>query len=103
MPTELAKKVAGTFVPDESMKLGRTLAWATEECRIGRLGEHVKKFCDSQSELLDPALVLVEQVGADCLHCRIPCRCCDHESAKTFPLDVRFSLDPSSGKTLRLP
>jgi len=98
----LAKKVAGTFVPDESSKLPATLAWATENCRTGRLASSVRTFCQEQAEPLDPALVLVESLESDRLHCRISCRCCDHESAETFPVDVRFTLDPRTGKACRV-
>lgn len=100
--SELAKKVAGTFVPDESQKLPNTLAWATAECRDGRLSPAVKKFCESQPEILDASLVLVEQVASDALTCRIPCRCFDHESEATFPVDVRFSLNPRTGQAHRM-
>jgi hypothetical protein len=95
--SEMAKKVAGTFVPDEAQKLPNTLAWATSECREGRLAPLVRQFCEGQPEILDASLVLVEQVSSDALHCRIPCRCFDHESAATFPVDVRFTLNPRTG------
>ena len=100
--SEWAKKVAGTYVPDEAPKLANTLAWATDECRTGRLARHVQAFCERQPEILDPALALVEQIGSAEFTCRIPCRCSDHESEKTFPVDVRFRLDPRTGKADRI-
>jgi hypothetical protein len=98
----MAKKVAGTFVPDEAQKLSNILAWATTECREGSLALPVRRFCEDQPEMLDTSLVLVEQVTSDALHCRISCRCYDHESAATFPVEVRFSLNPRTGQTQRL-
>lgn len=103
MSSELAKRVAGTFIADEAQKVSASmLRWTTETCRTGTLAVHVKRFCEAQNEILDPALVVVESVSSDCIQCRIPCRCCDHESARTFPLDVKFRLDPQTGTTHRL-
>lgn len=100
--SEIAKKAAGTFVPDAIFKLPNSLAWATEQCRTGSLKEPVRKFCEAQEEILDQSTVVAESVTADCIHCRIPCRCSDHESAGTFDFDVRFVLDPRSGVCRRV-
>ena len=99
--SELAKKVAGTFVPDEAAQLPTTLAWMTEECRRGRFAKGLRKFCAEQPEMLDGNLALVEQITSDCIQGRIPARCFDHESEKTFPVEVRFTLNPRSGELRR--
>ena len=100
--SELAKKVAGTFVLDEAAKLPATLAWVTEECRSGRFAAEVALFCADQPEILDAKLALVEQVTNECIQGRVLCLCCDHESDKTFPVEVKFSLNPRTGKVTRL-
>jgi hypothetical protein len=100
--SEIAKKAAGTFVPDDIFTLPETLAWATQECRTGSLKEPVRKFCAVQEEILDQSVVIVESVATDCIHCRIPCRCSDHETAEAFDFDVRFVLDPKSGECRRV-
>jgi hypothetical protein len=102
MPSDEAKKVAGTYVPDEVNKLSETMAWLTKECRSGSLSEHVAQFCNEQREFIDKSLVIVENVTSDCIHCRIPCRCYDHEDAGTFPVDVRFTLNPKTGACARI-
>jgi len=102
MPSETAKKAAGTFIPDTVVQLPNTLAWATAECRSGSLKVPVRKFCDAQEEIIDPSMVIVESVTNDCIQCRIPCRVSDHETAGTFPFDVRFVLDPQTGVCRRV-
>jgi hypothetical protein len=101
MASPLAKKAAGTFIQDSADKLPPTLAWATFEARQGTLQRTVQQFCAAQPELLNPALVLVEKLSADCMHCCIPCRCADHESPSTFPVDVRFRLNPRTRECWR--
>jgi len=96
-----AKKVAGTYVVDEADKLAATLAWMTEECRGGQFAEAMARFCREQPEFLDPKLALVEQVTAECMMGRVPTRLFDHESDKTFPVEIKFSLNPRTGKFLR--
>lgn len=97
MASTIAKKAAGTYIEDSLWSLPKSLAWLTGECRTGSLAQHVRRFCEAQTEIMDPALVVVEAVTSDCIQCRIPCRCYDHESEGTFPLDIRFKLDPQSG------
>lgn len=99
---DLAKKAAGTFVPDAAPSLPTVLAWTTEQCRHGVLAQAVKKFCEAQTEMVEPSRVVVESITSECIHCRIPCRCSDHESAGTFDFDVRFVLDPRSGVCRRV-
>lgn len=95
--SELAKKVAGTFVADSRDSLSPVLRWLTDQCRDGGLAGHVRQFCAEQPEILSPEQVLAESVTDDCIHCRIPCKCSDHESAGAFDFDVRFELDPCQG------
>jgi hypothetical protein len=96
-----AKKVAGTYVTDDANQLAATLAWVTEECRSGRFAEGAAKFCLEQPEFLDPKLALVEQVSSGCIQGRIPARHFDHETDKTFPVEVKFNLNPRTGEFLR--
>ena len=99
--SEIAKKAAGTFIADAKNRLPSTLAWVTDQCRNGVLAPSVRRFCEAQDEILDPALVIVESLAQDCIQCRIPCRCSDHESAGAFDFDVRFVLDPQNGECHR--
>jgi hypothetical protein len=96
-----AKKVAGTYVTDEAKQLEATLAWVTEECRSGKFAEALAKFCLEQPEFLDPRLALVEQLLPGSVQGRIPTRHFDHETDKTFPVEIRFSLNPRTGEFLR--
>lgn len=102
MASNTAKRAAGTYIADDFWNLPTTLAWMTSECRQGALSPAVKKFCEVQTEPLDQALVIVEAVTGDCIHCRIPCRCYDHESEGTFEAEVKFTLDPQTGSCQRL-
>lgn len=97
MPSEIAKKAAGTFVADSLPLLPNVRAWLTQECRAGALASAVRNFCEGQSELLDPSLVLVEGVTSDCIQCRIPSRQYDSEATSPFDMDVCFTLDPQKG------
>lgn len=101
MASEVAKKAAGTFIPDAAPLLPNVRAWLTQECRSGMLAPAIKDFCEAQSELLDPALVLVESVTSDCIQCRIPCRHFDSEATRPFDTEVCFSLDPQKGECRR--
>jgi hypothetical protein len=102
MPSEIAKRVAGTYVGDDAAPNSGVLAWITAECREGQFEGCVRRFCQAQEEILDPALVIVESVSAERIQCSIPCRLFDHESPATFLSEVKFTLDPSSGGTCRL-
>jgi len=101
MPSITAKKAAGTFIADSYWNLPTVLAWLTEQCRDGSLAQPVRRFCEAQDELLDQQLVVVESIGQECIQCRIPCRCYDHEAAGAFDLDVRFDLNPQTGACQR--
>ena len=101
MSSEVAKKAAGTYIADAAPLLPTVLAWITRQCRDGALARPVKSFCEAQPETLEQSLVIVEHVTSDCIQCRIPCRCYDHESAGTFDTEVRFSLDPQHGTCKR--
>jgi len=102
MPSEIAKKVAGTYVADSVPPKGDVLAWMTTECRTGRFAEAIRGFCQAQEEMLDSALVVVEAINADCIQCKVPCRLFDHESTATFLSEVKFKLDPVTGAISRV-
>lgn len=101
MPSNTAKKAAGTYIEDSLWNLPTVKAWLTRECRDGGLSWFVRRFCESQSEKLEQSLVVVETVMDECIQCRIPCRCFDHEAAEPFDLDVRFDLNPQTGACRR--
>lgn len=100
--SDVAKKAAGTYVPDPASDLPPVLAWLTGQCRQGVLTQMVQEFCEAQPENVELNRVVVETVNEHLLRCRIPCRCSDHESTSTFDYDVRFSLDLKNGKCHRL-
>jgi hypothetical protein len=105
MPSsDLAKMVAGTYIPESKGKgaADSVYAWVQEECRNGKLRPAVETFVEQQAEILEASLVLVESVGPDVLTCCIPARLSDHESPKTYPAEIRFTLNPSTGETKRL-
>lgn len=102
MASVTAKKAAGTYVADACWSFPAVLAWLTQECRQGALSGHVHQFCEQQEEKLEQSSVIVEGITDDCIQCRIPCRCFDHEDSGAFTLDVRFSLDPQNGHWRRL-
>lgn len=102
MPSEAAKKAAGTYVRDDIGKPPPVVHWTLRECRYGKLAKHVQTFCAEQMEMLDPLLVQIEAVTSECIQCRIPCRLYDHESAHPYASEVRFSLNPLTGETRRL-
>ena len=97
MASEIAKKVAGTFIVDSVSTMDESvLLWATGQCRSGDLSEAVQQFCKAQDEILDPALVVVESVSTDCIQCRVPTKIYDHESTHTSLAEVRFKLNPAT-------
>lgn len=102
MSSVTAKKAAGTFIHDSIAALPGLQAWITRECRTGALAPAVKRFCEAQPELLEPTLVLVENLAKDSLLCRIPCKVSDCESPSTFDFEVTFQLDPQTGTCRRL-
>jgi len=100
--SELAKKVAGTFVEDGPAPNSALLRYFQTECRHGLFVEAVKEFARAQAEILDPALVLVEAVTSDSVTCSLPSRQYDHESGGTFPVEIKFALNPETGAATRL-
>lgn len=99
--TDLAKIVAGTYVPDSPGKANPVIAWVQKQCREGLLRDSITAFAKNQPEFIDPGLVLVESVGPDMIECVIPCKQFDHESTGTFLTEVRFTVNPSSGDVVR--
>ena len=102
MPSNTARKAAGTFIADSISQLPAVRAWITEECRSGSLAGHVHRFCEEQQEFLDARLTLVESLKDGELVCRIPCKVSDYESPSTFDLDVSFLLNPKTGDCRRI-
>ena len=101
--SELAKKIIGIHVEDVTRpNLPPLVRWLQFQCRYGALSEAVERFCAGQSEPLDPALVVVEQVNADCIRCVIPVRVIDHESPHPFSAEVRFLLNPATSLSERV-
>lgn len=101
MVSDLAHKVAGTFIPFRRIEYSNVLAWTLRECLQGRLSEAVQEFCAEQVESLDPARVEILALTPEAIECRIPCRVADHESNRTFLHEVRFALNPATGACLR--
>lgn len=101
---DLAKYVAGTYVQESEGKAtsNPVFAWLQNQCRSGDLRPVVEAFVAQQTEILEPALVLVETIGPDVLTCCIPARLSDHESPKTYLAEIRFTLNPVTGETKRL-
>lgn len=102
-PTNLASYVAGTYIADSGgrAKSNPVYAWVQKELREGSLKPVVETFAKEQTEFLDPALVLVENIGANEIECVIPCKHFDHEGAGTFMTEVRFKMNPTSGTATR--
>jgi hypothetical protein len=100
----MAKIVAGTFVEDKQGKAATdsVYAWLQEQCRSGSLRKVVDSFVESQQEILDPDLTLVENIGPNALECVIPCKLADHESRGTFLAEIRFKIDPTTGQVTRI-
>jgi hypothetical protein len=102
MASATAKKAAGTYIRDDAGNLPPVIRWTVGQCRFGRLARHVRRFCAEQAEMLDPSMVLVESLAPDCIHCRIPFKQSDHESLHPFASEVRFTLDPTTGRCQRI-
>lgn len=102
MESDLAKKVAGTFVEDKACTEAGTLKYLTQLLRIGALAEATQAFAAQQDEYLDPKLLIVESVAADVVTCRIPFKGDDHESPHPFESQVQFTVDLARGCYTRL-
>lgn len=98
--SEIAKRMTGTYIPDEKPK-PPVRAWFQEEARHGSLSQAVRRFVNAQPEALDPALVQVDAVNESVIACRIPCCVTDRESRSPFRYDVEFSLNPLTGEASR--
>lgn len=99
----MARIVAGTAVEDRGAELakGPVSAWFLNECRQGKFHEAVRTFCAQQPEFVRAEDVCVESVSPDSVKLVVQCIQLDHESTKPFVAEVRFELDPVSGKTTR--
>lgn len=99
--SDTAKKIAGTFIADDTTPRPPVAAWIQSELRDGPLSRVIERFAKAQPEALDPKMVVVESVNADGIRCRIPCAVCDHESTRPMRYDVEFDLNPMKGEALR--
>jgi hypothetical protein len=102
MSSEVARKVAGTFIADSTLNAPPVFAWLRDQTRRGYLAQYVQQFCRDQPELLDPALVQIESLSGECIQGWIPCKLFDHESNSPFAHEVHFRLNPQTGQVLRL-
>lgn len=97
--SELAKRLAGTFVPENSKP--PVAQWLQEQLRTGYLRPVLNQFVAAQPEHLDCGRVQVDEVTSAVLRCRIPRFVVDHESPRPLRDDVEFDLNPLSGQALR--
>lgn len=100
-PTNLARKAAGTFVPDHRPQAG-TLAWFQEQCRTGEFRPVLEQFCRDQPEMLYVDRVMVETVHPDYVQGYIPYAARDHESRSPFICEVLFHLNPITQACVRV-
>jgi len=101
MPSEVAKKVAGTFIADPGEPKTPVFAWLQSECRAGCFAHTVKAWCKEQAEPLDPALLIVDAISSNGIQGHVPCRIADHEATSTFLTEVAFVLNPKTSIVLR--
>lgn len=97
MVSELAKRVAGTFIADGPPPSIPLSAWFQESLRNGELRPLLQQFCDGCQEKPDPGLARVEFVDAHFVRGFIPCRVSDRESVSTYLYELRFQLDLRRG------
>jgi len=97
--SELARKMAGTFIP-ESRK-PPVVEWLQEQLRSGFLRPAVEKFVNAQTEALDGSRVQVDELTPERVRCRIPRFVVDHESPRPLRDDVEFDLNPLTGQASR--
>ena len=97
--SEVAKKMSGTFLPDQPRP--PVVEWVQEQMRTGYLRPALERFVNGQPEHLDCGRVQVDEVTEAVLHCRLPRFVVDHESTRPLRYDVEFDLNPLSGVALR--
>jgi len=97
--SDLARKIAGTFIPEQPKP--PVHEWLQGQLRTGYLRPVIEKFARAQVEALDTSRVQVEEVTAALIRCRIPRFVVDHESPKPLRDDVEFDLNPLTGEALR--
>jgi hypothetical protein len=101
-PSEIARRIAGTYIEDDRSPKPPLSAWIQSECRAGCFREALLEAIKEQDEPLSVELAVVEKIDADKIMVRIPCRVADHESTSTFELDVHFELNPLTQKAQRV-
>jgi hypothetical protein len=98
-PSELARRIAGTYIEDDATPKTPLLDWIQAECRHGCFRKTIEECAKEHLEPLRTDLVTVESVDPNKITLKIPCRVADRESTSPFAADVTFELDP---KTLRI-
>ena len=93
-PSEIARKIAGTYIEDSQEKKPPVFEWVQAECRAGYFRQAIDKFVQSQPEPFRPDLAVVEKLDPDRITFRLPCRVSDHESTSTFAADCLFEINP---------
>lgn len=98
--SDLARKLAGTFIPEEAKPA--VIEWLQEQLKSGSLRSAAEKFIRTQPEALDLDRVQVESVNGFIIHCRLPRFVVDHESPRPLRDDIEFELNPLTGQAQRL-
>lgn len=101
-PSEVARKIAGTFIEDDTSPKPPLHAWIQSECRNGVFKTTIEDCAREQPEPLRPDLTVVESLDADKITLRLPCRIVDHESPSPCAVDVLFELNPLTLTVKRL-
>lgn len=97
--SDIAKKMAGTFIPEETKP--PVAQWLQGQLRTGYLRSVLDSFLRCQPEALDGSRVQVDEVTPAVIRCRIPHFIVDHESTRPLRDDVEFDLNPLTGLALR--
>ena len=102
IPSELVRRIAGTYIEDDPSPKPPLQEWLQIECRTGCFREAIEECARQQAEPLRPDLVLVEKIEPAKITLRLPCRVVDHESTSPFAADVTFELDPMTLRVTRV-
>jgi hypothetical protein len=97
----VTKKMMGMHVADSAAPSLPIIQWFQEELRCGQFRPALDEFARAQPEELDAGVCRVDEISPVGVTGRIPCYACDHESKHPFSTEVRFRLDPLSGRVSR--
>jgi len=101
-PSELVRRIVGTYIEEDKTPRPPLLEWLQAECRHGCLKTALEEAIKQQPEPLRLDLAIVEKADPDKVTVRVPCRVVDHESTSTFETDVTFEVNPLSMSVKRL-